>query len=70
MLDRLWILIESRKNADRKVSHVARLLARSTTSVAQKFGEEAVECIVELAVGREGLVAESADVLYRLLIAW
>ena len=59
VLDRLWIFIENRKDADPKVSHVARLLARGTTSVAQKFGEEAVECIVELAVGREGLVAES-----------
>ena len=35
--------------------------------VAQKFGEEAVECLIEAVAGnREALIGESADVLYHL----
>jgi phosphoribosyl-ATP pyrophosphohydrolase len=39
--------------------------------VAQKFGEEAVECLIEAVAGnRDALIAESADVLYHLLVLW
>lgn len=71
VLDRLWNVIESRRTADPAVSHSARLLARGTAKVAQKFGEEAVECIIEAVAGnRKAMVAESADVLYHLLVMW
>ncbi len=71
VLDRLWAVIDSRRAADPNLSHSARLLARGTAKVAQKFGEEAVECVIEATLGHpEGLVAESADVLYHLLVLW
>ncbi|MCX7384542.1 MAG: phosphoribosyl-ATP diphosphatase [Alphaproteobacteria bacterium] len=71
VLDRLWNVIESRRSADPDVSHSARLLSRGTAKVAQKFGEEAVECLIEATLGNpEGVVAESADVLYHLLVLW
>ena len=71
VLNRLWLLIDSRKGADPELSHSARLLAKGTPRVAQKLGEEAIECIVELSTGsRAGLIGESADVLYHLLVAW
>ncbi len=71
VLDRLWNVIESRRSADPEVSHSARLLSRGTAKVAQKFGEEAVECLIEATLGHpEGVVAESADVLYHLLVLW
>jgi phosphoribosyl-ATP pyrophosphohydrolase len=71
VLNRLWAIIESRKNADPEVSHSARLLARGTARVAQKLGEEAVECLIEAMTGnRAGLIGESADVLYHLLVTW
>ncbi len=71
MLNRLWTIIDSRRRADAEVSHSARLLAKGKQRVAQKLGEEAVECILELTAGnRAGLVSESADVLYHLLVAW
>jgi phosphoribosyl-ATP pyrophosphohydrolase len=39
--------------------------------VAQKFGEESVECLIEAVAGNhDALVAESADVLYHLLVLW
>jgi phosphoribosyl-ATP pyrophosphohydrolase len=71
VLDRLWSTVLSRKDADPETSHSARLLARGTAKIAQKFGEEAVECLIEAVGGhRAALVAESADVLYHLLVMW
>ena len=71
VLNRLWTIIESRRSADPDVSHSARLLARGTARVAQKLGEEAIECLIEAMAGnRIGLIGESADLLYHLLITW
>jgi phosphoribosyl-ATP pyrophosphohydrolase len=71
VLDRLFAVVENRRNADPTISHSARLLSRGPTKVAQKFGEEAVECLIEAVAGnRDALIAESADVLYHLLVLW
>ena len=71
VLDRLFTVIESRRDSDPAVSHSARLLSRGPAKVAQKFGEEAVECLIEAVSGNnDALVAESADVLYHLLVLW
>jgi phosphoribosyl-ATP pyrophosphohydrolase len=71
VLDRLWSVVMSRRNADPAVSHSARLLSRGTAKVAQKFGEESVECLIEAVAGnRDAVVRESADVLYHLLVLW
>jgi phosphoribosyl-ATP pyrophosphohydrolase len=71
VLDRLWSVVMSRRSANTAVSHSARLLARGTAKVAQKFGEEAVECLIEAVAGnRDAIVAESADVLYHLIVLW
>lgn len=71
ILDRLWSVVLSRRDGDAALSHSARLLARGTTKVAQKFGEEAVECLIEaVARNKPALVAESADVLYHLIVLW
>ncbi len=71
ILGALWSVVLDRRKADPAKSHSARLLSRGTAKVAQKFGEEAVECLIE-AVARnpEALVAESADVLYHLVVLW
>lgn len=71
VLDRLHAVILDRRTADPAHSHSARLLSRGPAKVAQKFGEEAVECLIEAAAGnRVALIAESADVLYHLLVMW
>lgn len=71
VLDRLFAVVESRRGTDPDLSHSARLMARGTAKVAQKFGEEAVECLIEAVRGdRAGLIGESADVLYHLLVLW
>ena len=71
VLDRLHGVVLSRRNADPETSHSARLLSRGTMKVAQKFGEEAVECVIEAVAGdHDKLIGESADVLYHLLVIW
>ncbi len=71
VLDRLFAVVMERRNADPAVSHSARLLSRGVAKVAQKFGEEAVECLIEGVAGhREAVVTESADVLYHLIVLW
>ena len=72
VLRRLWDTIEGRRTAgDSTISHSARLLARGTAKVAQKLGEEAVECVIEATLGnRTATVLESADLLYHLLVVW
>lgn len=71
VLDRLYTVVQDRRSADPALSHSARLLSRGTAKVAQKFGEEAVECLIEAVAGNAaGLIGESADVLYHLLVMW
>jgi phosphoribosyl-ATP pyrophosphohydrolase len=71
VLDRLWSVVMSRRTANPAASHSARLLSRGAAKVAQKFGEEAVEAVIEGVRGdRAALIGESADVLYHLLVLW
>ena len=71
VLDRLFEVVTSRRDADPNISHSARLLSRGTAKVAQKFGEEAVECLIEAVSGNGAkLIGESADVLYHLIVLW
>ncbi len=50
-------------------SYTARLLAAGVEKCAQKLGEEAVEAAIAAAIrDRAGLVGETADVLYHLLV--
>jgi phosphoribosyl-ATP pyrophosphohydrolase len=64
--------VEARRlSGDVEHSHSARLLARGTAKVAQKLGEEAVECVIEATQGnRAATVLESADLLYHLIVVW
>ncbi|MBS0469961.1 MAG: phosphoribosyl-ATP diphosphatase [Proteobacteria bacterium] len=71
VLDRLFATVVARRGADPSTSYTAQLLAEGPARCAKKFGEEAVE-VVLAAVAREKkeLAAESADVLYHLLVTW
>ena len=68
-LDHLAATIAARKAADPESSWTAKLLSKGPEKCAEKFGEEAVEAIIEAVKGdREKLTAEAADVLYHLLV--
>ena len=68
-LDRLAAVVLARKGADPESSWTAKLLAKGPEKCAEKFGEEAIEAIIEAVKGdRAKLTAEAADVLYHLLV--
>ena len=68
-LARLADTIAARKVADPAGSWTAQLLAKGPAKCAEKFGEEAVEAIIEaVRDDREALTREAADVLYHLLV--
>ncbi|HCQ65649.1 MAG TPA: phosphoribosyl-ATP diphosphatase, partial [Rhodobacteraceae bacterium] len=58
-----------RRGGDPDASWTAKLLAKGPEKCAEKFGEEAVEAVIEAVKGdRTRLTAEAADVLYHLLV--
>jgi len=68
-LERLAATIAARKGADPDSSWTARLLAKGPEKCAEKFGEEAIEAVIEAVKGdRARLTSEAADVLYHLLV--
>jgi phosphoribosyl-ATP pyrophosphohydrolase len=68
-LEDLFATIDARKSADPDSSWTAQLLHKGPEKCAEKFGEEAVEAIVEAVKGdRAALTSEAADVLYHLLV--
>jgi phosphoribosyl-ATP pyrophosphohydrolase len=70
-LDRLYAVIAGRRGADPAASYTAKLLGAGTARIAKKLGEEAVETVIEAMRGdNHRLAAESADLLYHLLVLW
>lgn len=68
-LARLAAAIAARRGDDPGLSWTARLLSDGPERCAKKFGEEAVEAVIEAVRGdRDRLVSEAADVLYHLLV--
>jgi len=69
ILHDLEATILSRKGADSDSSWTAKLLAKGPEKCAEKFGEEAIEAIIEAVKdNKAGLAAEGADVLYHFLV--
>lgn len=68
-LNRLADTIEARKGAAPDTSWTAKLLSQGPEKTAEKFGEEAVEAIIEAVKGDPArLTSEAADVIYHLLV--
>ena len=63
-LEDLVKTINSRADADPSESWTAKLLAQGPEKCAEKFGEEAVEAIIEAVKGdNNALISEAADVI-------
>lgn len=70
-LDRLHEVIAARKDADPAASYTAKLFSRGRAKIAQKVGEEAVECaLAAVQDDKPEIVKESADLIYHLLVLW
>ena len=68
-LDDLAALIATRAEADPDTSWTAKLLSKGPEKCAEKFGEEAIEAIIEAVKGdTAALTSEAADVLFHLLV--
>jgi phosphoribosyl-ATP pyrophosphohydrolase len=71
VLERLYATIRARKGASAKSSYTASLFQGGKDRIARKLGEEGLEAVLATQSGdKKGLVHESADVLYHLLVAW
>ena len=67
-LEDLVKTINSRADADPSESWTAKLLAQGPEKCAEKFGEEAVEAIIEAVKGdNNALISEAADVIFHYL---
>jgi phosphoribosyl-ATP pyrophosphohydrolase len=70
ILDRLFATIASRRGADPNVSYTAKLFSEGRARIAKKLGEEAVETVIAAVEDDATVAAESADLLYHLLVLW
>lgn len=71
IIDRLYQVLRERKAADRESSYVASLYAKGTQAITAKVMEEAQETVEEALAGdTEKLKAESADLLFHLMVLW
>jgi phosphoribosyl-ATP pyrophosphohydrolase len=70
-LEKLFAVIESRRNADPALSYVAKLLGKGAPKIAKKVGEEGVEVAIAAAqADRTATVRESADLVFHLMLLW
>ncbi len=68
-LEKLEEVVAARASASPDESWTAKLLAKGPEKCAEKFGEEAIEAIIEAVKGdREKLASEAADVLFHFLV--
>lgn len=68
-LEALFETIQARKSANADESWTAQLLSKGPEKCAEKFGEEAIEAIIEAVKDdKDRLTLEAADVLYHLLV--
>lgn len=68
-LSDLEMIVAERAKADPAISWTAKLAAAGQEKAAKKLGEEAVEAVIAAVSGdRQNLTAESADLLYHLMV--
>ncbi|ETW13925.1 phosphoribosyl-ATP pyrophosphatase [Roseivivax marinus] len=68
-LEELERVVAARAEASPEESWTAKLLSKGPEKCAEKFGEEAVEAIIEAVKNdRARLTSEAADVLFHLLV--
>ena len=70
-LDRLHQAVLAARKADPDRSRTAKLLLSGRDKMAKKLAEEAAEVVIDAMNGRpDGVIKESADLLYNLVVLW
>ena len=65
----LFLTIEKRKKSKSKKSYTSQLLKEGEKKIAQKFGEESAELIIDYLKGtKKRTVEEAVDVIYHLFV--
>ena len=65
----LFSTIENRKNSNIRKSYTAKLLKDGEKKIAQKFGEESAELIIDYLKGsKKRTIEEATDVIYHLFV--
>lgn len=68
-LNDLFETVKERAKADPSESWTAKLMAKGPEKCAEKFGEEAIEAIIEAVKGdQQKLTSEAADVMFHLMV--
>lgn len=70
-LERLYQAVSEAQDLDPATSRTARLFKRGASRMAKKVAEEAIEVAIDAVNGdADGVVRESADLLYNLSVLW
>ncbi len=68
-IEELFNVIEDRVKNKKKQSYTNKLLKLGPKKIAQKFGEESTELIIDYLSGsKQRTIEEAADVIYHLLV--
>ena len=69
IIERLMVVLESRKGAEPETSYVASLYHKGIDSILKKIGEESAELIIAAKTGdKQHVVYETADLLFHCLV--
>lgn len=70
-LDRLYQAVLAARDRDPAVSRTAKLFRQGPSKMARKVAEEAMEVVIDAVSDKaDGVVRESADLLYNLAVLW
>jgi phosphoribosyl-ATP pyrophosphohydrolase len=70
-LDRLYEAVQAARDGDPSTSRTARLLQAGCGKITKKMAEEAVEVVIDSLHGdTAGVIRESADLMYNLVVLW
>ena len=65
----LYKIIDSRKKSKSKNSYTKKLFNKGEKTIAQKFGEESFELIIDFLKGsKKRTIEEAVDVIYHLFV--
>ena len=70
IIKELLLVLNERKKQSEKISYTSYLI-KNPEFLAKKIGEESSELIVDfIKKNKDGIVKESADLIYHLLVIW
>ena len=70
ILKELFLLLKERKKSSEEKSYTSYLI-RNPELLAKKIGEESSELIIDfIKKNKNGIIKESSDLIYHLLVIW